>query len=249
MQKGYEHKYNQLSDNHCWFMARRKLILGLIKHLNIKPEQNILEIGCGWGALVRELNKNKFLKTWGNDISDEAIAYCNSRKMNNILKMDAAKLNYDSDYFDVIIAADVLEHIEDEGAALKEAYRVLKKDGIFIIMVPAFHFLWSEHDVINAHFRRYTKSELRNGLEKNKFRILKSSYWNISLFFPVLAIKFLKKSFSFLIKTSPSDEFYLLNPVLNKIILRILNTENKIILNLFNLPFGVSVLTVAKKTI
>lgn len=247
MDKAYEHKYNQLSEKHCWFVARRKLILGLMKQYHISPEQNILEIGCGWGALINELNTNNYHNTYGIDISEEAVEHCRSQRIKNILKMDVAKMEFDSNYFDLIIASDVLEHIEDEDSALREVYRVLKKDGVLIILVPAFGFLWSGHDVINSHFRRYTKSELSDCLRKNKFLVDKSSYWNANLFFPVLLIKFVKKVFSVFNDSSPKDEFYTLNPVLNKLILWILNMENKIILKLFNLPLGVSVFSVAKK--
>src|SRR5690349_12922370 len=150
MEKDYENRYNQLSEVHCWFVARRKLILDLMKEYNVSTEQSILEIGCGWGELINELNAKGFSHTSGFDISDEAVAHCQSRGLRNIVKMDVTKMKYEDNSFDLIIASDVLEHVENEQQALKEIHRILKEDGLFIIMVPALNLLWGEHDIVNA---------------------------------------------------------------------------------------------------
>ena len=86
-----------------------------------------------------------------------------------------------------MIALDVIEHIKDDEEALKEIYRVLKPQGMAIIAVPAFMFLWGVTDVISHHYRRYTLSELRKKIENRRFSIIRSSYFNTFLF-PFIAL-------------------------------------------------------------
>ena len=159
--------------------------------------------------------------------------------------MDARKLKWEDKTFDVIIASDVLEHIDEDQTALTEWNRVLKTGGILIIFVPAFQFLWSSHDKINHHYRRYTKSALVKKLADSNFKICRSSYWNMFLFFPIAFIRFIQKMAAHDTKKNIKDTS-LINPCLNKVFLFLLKFGHWL-LKKIDFLWGVSVFAVAKK--
>ena len=146
--------------------------------------------------------------------------------------------------FDILIASDCLEHIENDSLALSNWNSLLKENGKLYVFVPAYKFLWSYHDDVNMHYRRYTRKELINKLAKNNFTIEKSSYWNFSLFIPT----FLYRKFSNLFKSRKKDDQGDLNKAsfFNGLLLFILNIENKL-LSILNFPFGISVFCIVKK--
>jgi SAM-dependent methyltransferase len=243
MEKLLELKYHELEEGHWWFLARRNIIFNLIK----KNSENskIIEIGCSGGPLLIFLQKKGFYNITGIDISKKAIEICKKRGLQNVRIADGIDLDFENDSFDIIIASDVLEHINDEGKAIIEWHRILKRDGILIIFVPAFQFLWSGHDIIHHHFRRYSKSQLTTILNRNNFQIKRISYWNFLLFFPISFIRIIQK---LIYKNSkPSAQLYRANFFVNNILLNIIKLENQILAKDINFPVGISIFCIAKK--
>ena len=185
MEENYERAYHSLEGIHWWFVARRDIIIKIIESLIKSHDKNIkiLDIGCSGGQLLSSLYKKGFTNLWGIDISKNAIQHCIRKNLNNVYLMDCSELSFKNSEFDIIIASDVLEHVRDDEKAICEWQRVLKKDGFIICFVPAFPFLWSYHDIVNKHFRRYTSKNLSSLFNKNEFKIIRLSYWNILLFF------------------------------------------------------------------
>ncbi|MFC7666772.1 class I SAM-dependent methyltransferase [Hymenobacter humi] len=107
----------------------------------------------------------------GIDVSAPAIELAVARGVPNVSVMDGAALEFATARFDVVIASDVLEHIEDEAKALSEWNRVLKPGGQLLVFVPAHAYLWSEHDVVNHHFRRYSRQGLVAALARAGLRV------------------------------------------------------------------------------
>jgi 2-polyprenyl-3-methyl-5-hydroxy-6-metoxy-1,4-benzoquinol methylase len=187
MHKEYEKKYHQIEENHWWFRARRELIFKLLKRTNAKK---IIDIGCSSGQMLKIL-KETGLEVKGIDISQKAVNICKNSDLNVILaKGEETGL---SEKFDVLIASDVLEHIENETSAIKEWERILKKGGKAIVFVPAFNFLWKPHDETNHHLRRYSLRKLENLFQKNGFTIEQSGYWNFFMFPLIAFLKILQK--------------------------------------------------------
>lgn len=176
-------------------------------------------------------------------MSANAIAGCKKRGLKEVFVMDGAKTNFRDAQFDLIIASDILEHIEDDGAALKEWYRILKKGGTMIIFVPAFSFLWSNHDVQNHHYRRYTRAVFLKSLKEANFDIQRQSYWNFFLFSPVFFMRMMQK---FLKKNATKDHLYKLNPLINRLLEVLLSCENWF-LRFGNFPMGISIFAVCRK--
>ena len=174
MEESYASQYHELEEKYWLFRGRRDIIYKLIK--DYKRDTEILDIGCSIGVLIGSLKGRGFKRLRGIDIDEKAIEICRQKGIIDIRVADAEKTGFKDQQFDIVIASDVLEHIKDEDKALLEWHRILKSGGKLIAFVPAFKFLWSKHDEVNLHYRRYSKSSLIEVLKKNGFSIERSSY-------------------------------------------------------------------------
>jgi ubiquinone/menaquinone biosynthesis C-methylase UbiE len=244
MFNNYKNIYYQIENYHWWNVSRRDMILKLLNPL-ISDGMKILDIGCSNGSLIREINFNRSLDIHGIDISLKAIKYSKNKGIKNTQVMNADKLDYGDKEFDIIIASDVLEHIENDGEALLEWKRVLKDNGFAIIFVPAIMALWSHNDIYSEHFRRYEKSQFRRRLINSGFNIERFSYWNFTLFIPIFIFRRLQRIVSSK-NNKYESELKKSNPVINKMLKIVLSIENRI-LNKINFPIGVSLFAICKK--
>ncbi|KAA9331346.1 class I SAM-dependent methyltransferase [Hymenobacter busanensis] len=245
MDTTYEAHYHQLEENHWWFAARRNIVFNLIRQYAPSPDTAILEIGCSGGPLLLDLRAAGYSNLTGIDVSETGIALARRRGLDSVQVMDGAKLDFPDASFDLLIASDVLEHIEDEDQAVREWLRVLRPGGQLIVFVPAFQFLWSQHDEVNHHYRRYSAKRLRATLERGRFAIERTSYWNSTLFLPVAAMRLLQSVLPKK-KAAPSGDLQVIPGGLNKALLTLLRTENRM-LRFMDLPVGVSTFIVAKR--
>ena len=148
---------------------------------------------------------------------------------------------FTSEKFDFVVMFDVLEHIEDDMSVIKEVHRILKNDGYFVIIVPAFNFLYSSHDRILKHFRRYGSNEIIEKLRS--FSINETGYWNFFLFLFIAFVRLIKKD------SRTNIHIFNIPHTILWIFGRILMLENMLIKKGFRLPFGLSIYCIAKKTI
>jgi hypothetical protein len=137
---------------------------------------------------------------------------------------------------------DILEHLEDDTKGIIESYRVLSKGGILIVTVPAFNFLWGIQDVVTGHKRRYSKTEITSKLKAAGFDVLKSSYFNFFLFFPILIARHIIQLLGLKIRSENEVNFPLLNLMLKTVF-----SLEPYLLKYFSFPIGVSIFCVAKK--
>lgn len=243
MEKGFEEKYHKIEKEHFWFKSRRNYIRKL---LNSYPKDaTILDIGCSSGILLDELIQDGFAveNLYGVDISSIAIENCKKNGINNAYVMDAQNIQLNKK-FDIVIASDCLEHIEDDESALKNWNNLLTNNGTIIIFVPAFMSLWSHHDKVNMHFRRYTLKELKNKMEHNGLEIKKSSFWNFFLFLPVYIFRKIENKTKNTKNNTDGD--LIEKPFGNYLLTHLINLENKL-LQFLDFPFGISVFCIAKK--
>lgn len=243
MEQSYASKYHRLEKNHWWFLGRRDIIFKLIKDYHRDTE--ILDIGCSGGVLIEFLRDRGFRRLQGIDIDEKAIEICRQKEVTDVRVADAEKTGFKDQQFDIIIASDILEHIKDEDKALFEWHRILKKDGELLIFVPAFKFLWSKHDEVNRHYRRYSKSGMVGTLEKNGFKVKRISYWNFSLFLPVTLVRLYQRLLSS--KRGSGDQLHNANRFMNKTLECILRLENSFLSGGINLPLGISIFAIARK--
>jgi len=246
MEQAYEDQYHRVESDHWWFLGRRQIVRALVLQSSPDRRCRILEMGCSGGQLIQQLQRDGYRDVAGIDISTDAIALCHGAGLNAQV-MDAQQLDLPDASFDVITASDVLEHLADEQKALQGWQRVLRPGGLLIVFVPAFMFLWTEHDEANRHYRRYRRQRLRGLLEANGFFVERSSYWNVFLFAPIAAIRLLRKLLPR--KRAPSGEGDLFKPpaLVNTLLTGLLHAENRLMRLGFNWPFGVSVMALARK--
>ncbi|HDL65116.1 MAG TPA: class I SAM-dependent methyltransferase [Proteobacteria bacterium] len=245
MDPTYENKRRGLEASYWLFRARRELLVALISQSGGSPDSKVLDAGCGGGLLISLLRKNGFKDIFGIDLSQMMVGLCRERGIMNISRQDCMETTFEDELFDVIIAADVLEHIEDDSGALREWKRILKRDGRLIITVPAFKSLWSSHDEICHHHRRYSKSAMIHLLRTGGFAVDSISFWNFTLFFPVYLMRVLQRWFPG-DKKEQGDQLYELKPVINNALLQLLRLENRL-LSIINFPIGISIYAVARK--
>ncbi|MFZ2171919.1 MAG: class I SAM-dependent methyltransferase, partial [Methylococcaceae bacterium] len=199
-----------------------------------------LEIGCGTGGNLSLLSKYGVLT--GIELYDEAIEIASKRNICPIRKGSLPDNLQLSDKFDLICMLDVLEHIEDDSGALNSLAPQLSSNGMLLITVPAYMFLWSAHDEIHHHQRRYTRKKLEDIIVKSGLKIKYSSYFNTLLFPLVYSVRLAGKLAN---KTQASD-VNMPTPIVNLILQSIFQLE-ELILRLIILPFGVSILVLAEK--
>ncbi len=246
MDRSFYKNYFKIEKEH-WLMKIRRTIVqdSLDRYLGKAPKHTkLLDFGCGSGIFVEELEKAGF-DAHGVDISDEAVRFGALQGIKNLSVIDSHKINFGDNTFDVVLSMDVLEHLEDEEWALKEIERILKPNGIFVVMVPAYMFLWGVQDEVAHHYRRYTKGSLLKVVKgTTKLNTIRATYFNTFLFAPIALVRLVSRLFK--IKGRESD-FDLNSPMLNKILFSIFNFERKM-LKKISFPFGVSILALFKKS-
>jgi ubiquinone/menaquinone biosynthesis C-methylase UbiE len=205
-----------------------------------RTDLHILDVGCGTGAILKELGQYGTIT--GVDFSETAVAFCKTRGIANVEQGSATDIQRADNTFDLVLALDILEHIENDTKAIAEIQRVLKPNGIAIIFVPTFMFLWGVTDELSHHFRRYTKKELIEKTSVAGLQTIRASYFNTILFFPIALLRLFVRIFKIKIKS----ENELGSPFINKILYTIFNFERKL-LKYTNFPFGVSALIVCQK--
>lgn len=173
-----------LDQQHWWYRARREVLSALITRCALPPKNaRILEVGCGTGHNLPMLAK--FGRVDAIEVDPAARAMAEERLGRAVGSAPLPELGgLEERSFDLIGSFDVIEHIDDDRAALASIARLLKPGGKFVMTVPAHQWMWSAHDVVNHHRRRYSKSGLRQLVEGSPLKLQQLGYFN-SLLFPV----------------------------------------------------------------
>jgi SAM-dependent methyltransferase len=235
----------KLETFYWWFVARRDLLEWFVKEI-VKEFDHpaMLDVGCGTGINFSVLSR--YGETFSTDTSEEALRFSKSRGTTGLVRSDLESLPFGASTIDVITALDVLEHVDKDLFAMDELFRVIKKNGVLVITVPAYGFLWSEHDEALHHRRRYAASELRNKLTNAGFEVERITYYITFLFFPILFMRFAQSLSKKSIHAKTSH--VILPGWLNSLLIGILALE-RLLLRWMNFPFGVSIVCLARKPI
>ena len=243
MDKDFYKTYFEAEKNHWWFRVRRNIILSLIKKYKVPKTVKVFDFGCGSGCTVGYLQKLGYDAS-GSDISLEAIEFGLSKGIRNIAAVPNLEISPPEEAFDLILALDVIEHIQDDSGAIRNIERALRPGGLAVITVPAYQWLWGVQDDIAYHYRRYAIGSLTKVLKKNtKLKILRKTYFNTFLFLPIVIVRIFSKWFN--LKDRESD-FDINSRFLNSLFYFIFNLETYF-LKFLNFPFGVSILLVLEK--
>lgn len=242
-----EHTYpimRRVEETHWWFVGRRRIIESFLQRMFAKSRgasTRILDVGCGTGANLEMLSQ--FGEAEGVDVSTEALSFCRERGLNNVKQGEAEALPYPDGRFDLVTGLDVIEHLDDDLAGLKEMHRVLRKDGRALFFVPAFMFLWGVQDDVSNHRRRYTLAGFKDVVTRAGFKVENATYVNLSFFAPIL----FGRLFMRVTGLKPASENNITIGFLNGLMGKILGAES-LALRHMKFPFGVSIICEARKS-
>jgi SAM-dependent methyltransferase len=246
-QEMQQHTYaimDEVEGSHWWFVGRRAILEGFLRQIlsriNGKSEKiNILDVGCGTGANIEMLSQ--FGEAEGVDVSDDALEFCRQKGL-KVQKGLAEALPFADESFDLTTALDVIEHLDDDVAGLREMFRVTKGGGYSLFFVPAFMWLWGVQDDISHHRIRYTRKQIVGRIEKAGYIVERATYANWTFFTPILAGRTLMK----ITGIKPESENNINVSALNGLFGKLFSAERFWLKN-FDFPIGVSIVVVARK--
>lgn len=228
-----------IEHRHWWFRARRAILSDQLARLNLPADASILEVGCGTGGNLAMLAR--FGKVTAIEPDEDSRRHAAETSGAPVLNgsLPGGLPTFDTQ-FDLIAALDVIEHLEEDAASLAALRRLLKPTGVLFTTVPAHPWLWSHHDELHHHKRRYRRHEYAALLEGAGFALTRVSFFN-SVLYPVIVLARAAK----LGERSGRADDALPSPALNAILERAFASE-KFMLRHTDLPFGVSLLAIAR---
>lgn len=246
MEKDLYDQIFQIESEHWWYKTRQKIVFDwLSKLIDDYDDPTILDVGCGTGLNIEKIRRQGYEDAVGVDLSFDALDYCRVRNLHNLVCGDATHLPLKGESFDIILALDIIEHLDDDTQAIDEFNRLLKSRGVLIIFTPAFGFLWGLQDIISHHRRRYEYTELKEKLTRAGLRAVKLSYVNTFLFPMIWAGRVLLKKIGYqrLGNISEND----ITPGWSNGLLEMVFSAELPLIRRINLPFGVSLFAIFRK--
>lgn len=227
----------EVQDDHWWFKGRREILRSVIAKLPLPRSPRILEIGAGTGGNLMMLSQFGSVKALEMDDYARSIARRRTMERVDIQEGQLPDGIPIKDEFDLVCLFDVLEHVERDLDSLKAIRRIVSPDGCLLITVPAYAWLWSEHDMRLNHVRRYTAGELARKAREAGWTVRRMTYFN-TLLFPIATVaRMTDKIFP---RRQPAGTA-IPAPFINSVLYRVFSIE-KVLLRAINFPFGVSLM-------
>jgi SAM-dependent methyltransferase len=240
MDRDYELQTHQAEDRHWWYRGRRKVLERVVEDLRLPARARILDAGCGSGRNMVELARHGTVT--GIELSEASVSLARERGAGEVIAGSVLEMPFEADSFDLAASLDVIEHLEDDLAALRELRRVVAPGGSLLVTVPAYQWLWSGHDEINHHFRRYTRRSLQRAGEQAGWHQVRTTYFNSLLLPAAILLRVLDR---FSRKTTESSLDLWVPPApLNWLLERPLQMEAAMIAHGGRIPAGLSLLAV-----
>jgi 2-polyprenyl-3-methyl-5-hydroxy-6-metoxy-1,4-benzoquinol methylase len=237
------------AESSFWVSSRNRLFKSIVqRHLVPKGKTKFLEIGCGTGNFIQQIAENDNLEITGSEIYLKGLLYAkNNLPSVNFVQFDVTQGRI-GEQFHIISAFDVIEHIENDNAALSNISQMLNKDGVLVLSVPQHMFLWSKLDEIVKHKRRYSRRDLLAKLKANDFDIDYVTSF-LCILFPLML---LSRLFDRVGDQPQSDEKGLekrvkFSGVLNGIFDLLMRIDESLIKLGVSLPFGGTLIVIARK--
>jgi SAM-dependent methyltransferase len=252
MEPAYYNEYYRNEREHWWFRVRESILRDQMERLiaegRIPARPRILNIGAATGR------SSEWLGELGDVVSLEYDADCcrltRERTGLDVVEGTILDLPWESGSFDVVCAFDVIEHVEDDAGGVAEMKRVCRKDGILFVTVPASPLLWSEHDEINHHFRRYRMQELK-ALFKG-CDVLLGTGFNSVLFAPIAVHRVVRRLADRLSQSRnrplQSDFSRSQFPMVDGLLETLFRSESLWLSRGIGLPWGVSAMIIARRS-
>jgi SAM-dependent methyltransferase len=243
-------RLSAVEDRHFWFVARNSLIAALISNVAraFPPGYRMLEIGCGNGSVLSAAQKVcQHGITFGTDLFLDGLKFATQRTSSPLVVSDIQSAPFGR-AFHLLGLFDVLEHLDDDVAALRTASRVLAPGGSVLLTVPAHQYLWSYSDVAAHHRRRYSAASLRGMLERAGLEVEFMSYFMLGTI-PAIWLK--RKLLRRKAGSTPEQDFLAelrIGPVSNAIFRGMVSWEAAWVGRRRCLPTGSSLVAIARRT-
>jgi len=248
MEQPVYQQFYRIEKDHWWFIGMRDICRTMLRRSLIQNRQTrekYLDVGCGTGLWTTKLSE--LGTVCGLDFSSDALTFCQKRGIKQLVRASATSLPFADASYSVITALGLIEHLDDDKGFLGELYRVCKPEGHILLLTSAYKCLWSQHDEIVHHKRRYTRKEVEALLNASGFKVVSSSYVNTLLFVPILLIRLVQRLVSSGAHNSDgSPDLFMPPPTMNRLLYWLLWTEAQF-LKVTTFPFGVGIVLLAKR--
>jgi SAM-dependent methyltransferase len=240
MERAIYDQMRVLQEDHWWFAARREILSSEIARLPLPKPAQILEAGCGPGGNLAMLQR--FGEVSAIEPDEASRTYAAERNgvdvRGGFLPQTAPDFGK---AFDLVACFDVIEHVPDDAGAVARLAEYLKPGGFMVTTVPAYAWMWSDHDAAHHHKRRYSLAPYRRLFEQAGLKVRRASHFNSVLFPPIAAVRLAKNA------TGRTGGDEAMPPkALNSVLKGLFGLE-RTLLRLADLPFGVSILLIAEK--
>jgi SAM-dependent methyltransferase len=240
MDRDYELQTHRAEDRHWWYRGRRSVLERVVADLRLPADARILDAGCGSGRNMVDFARHGAVT--GIELSETSVCLARARAAGEVVEGSVLEMPFDDGSFELAASLDVIEHLEDDLGALRELRRVVAPGGALLVTVPAYQWLWSGHDEINHHHRRYTRRSLQQIGEQAGWRQVRTTYFNSLLLPAAILLRVLDR---FSRKTTESSLDLWVPPApLNWLLERPLALEAAMIGRGGRIPAGLSLLAV-----
>lgn len=238
-------EHAELEADHWWFVARRMIVSEVLDEFvgASHGRRRILDAGCGTGGMLPMLAR--YGEVTGVEPEPAAVEQCRARFSDFDVRVGSVPEGVvGSGTYDLVTAFDVIEHIDDDEGALRGLASVLAAGGTLLVTVPALAWLWSDHDVLNGHHRRYDRRGLLAVLEGAGLEVVHASYFNTVLLPVVAAARVAQRVRPSKAEVDMTSDFSMPGPRMNRLLTRVMGAERRVVARR-GLPIGVSLIAVA----
>jgi SAM-dependent methyltransferase len=226
-------------DRHWWYRGRRRIVRAVLDDLALPSAPRLLDAGSGSGRTLDELAR------YGSVAAVEAeplgVEAARARGHSDVALAPVEAIPHPDASFDLVTCLDVIEHTPDDVRSLAELRRVTRPGGALLVTVPAYPRLWSRHDELNRHYRRYTRRTLRGAAERAGWRVERMTSFNAAYLLPAAAVRLALRGR----RAAAGDggaELALTPPALDRVLEVPLRAEAALIARGVSLPAGLSLL-------
>ena len=229
-----------LDESHWWYSGRRRVVRAVLDSVEFPSEPRLLDAGAGSGRTLDELTE--YGPVAGIELNPRGVEAARERGHLDVQQGAIEAIPHPDDSFEVVTCLDVIEHTPDDVRSLSELRRVTRPGGVLVVTVPAYPRLWSRHDEVNRHHRRYTRRSLRAAAQAAGWSVERMTAFNATYLVPAALVRIVRRGTN---GASPS-ELALTPPALNPVLELPLRAEAALIARGVSLPAGLSLLAVLR---
>ena len=228
-----------LDERHWWYRGRRRMLRALLDCVELPDAARVLDAGCGSGRTLDDLAAYGVAQ--GTELNPAGLRAARERG-HDVREGRVEAIPFENASFDLVTCLDVIEHTDDDVAALRELRRVTRAGGHLVVSVPAHPWLWSRHDEVNGHRRRYTRRSLHRAAEAAGWRVERQTGFNVAYLAPAAVVRLLTR------RQEPEtrSELELTPAVLDRVLELPLRLEAALVRRGASLPTGLSLVAVLR---